>query len=241
MAAERHRWRADAMKQLNVFCEGLTEQRFCNQVLLPHLFPQHDGIIHTLAVGEKDYHHLYGMGQRVKYERVRKFICNTIKSRQGKNVYFTTLFDLYALPNDFPGKASNVKNPANPTPYVIALEEAFGKDIGHYHFIPYLQMHEYETMLFAEPEAFGKSFENCEAEIRQLKAIAASESTIKHINDGQNTAPSKRIIAVIPQYDGLKSSAGPDIAAFIGVATIRVKCPHVHRWLDQLERLTWEE
>ena len=41
------------MKQLSVFCEGQTEQGFCAQVLQPHLFPSGDGIVHTLAVGEK--------------------------------------------------------------------------------------------------------------------------------------------------------------------------------------------
>ncbi|MCI0642169.1 MAG: DUF4276 family protein [Gemmataceae bacterium] len=212
-------------------------------MLQPHLFPQSDGLIHTLAVGEKDHHHLYGLGTKKKYmgdKGVRKFICNTIKHRQGKNVYFTTFFDLYALPNDFPGKAANVRNPANPTPYVVALEDAFRLDINYYRFIPYLQLHEYETMLFADPDAFRKSFENCEDEIQELKAIATSEPNIEHINDGKDTAPSKRIIEVLPGYDGRKSSAGPDIAAFIGLAKIREKCPHVHSWLLQLEGIKWE-
>jgi len=232
------------MKQLNVFCEGATEQGFCTQVLQPHLFPQGDGLIHTLAVGEKDHHHLYGLGKRKKYQGdkgVRKFLCNTIKRREGRNVYFTTLFDLYALPADFPGKDTNVRNPANPTPYVVALEEAFRQDINCYRFIPYLQLHEYETMLFANPEAFGRSFENCQEAIEHLKAIAASVPSIENINDGKDTAPSKRIINVIPEYDGRKTSAGPDIAAFIGIATIRAKCPHVHSWLVQLENLAWED
>src|SRR5947199_8055280 len=129
MATKCHRRRAVAMKQLNVFCEGQTEQGFCVQVLQPHLFPSTTAIIHTLAVRVKDHHHLYGIGKRTKYERVRKFICNTIKHRQGKNVYFTTVFDLYALPSDFPGKDANVRNPADPTPYVLALQEAFRQDI----------------------------------------------------------------------------------------------------------------
>lgn len=229
------------MKQLNIFCEGQTEQGFCAQVLQPHLFTQGDGIIHTLAVGEKDHHHLYGIGRRTKYVKLRKFILNTLKQRAGKNVYFTTLFDLYALPNDFPGKEANVRSPANPAPYVVALEQAFGHDIGYYRFIPHLQLHEYETMLFAGPEAFGISFENCDAAIQQLKALAASVPSIEHINDGMDTAPSKRIIEVIPGYDGRKSSAGPDIAEYIGVANIRAKCPHFHDWLTQVENLSWEE
>ena len=231
------------MKQLNVFCEGPTEQGFCVQVLRPHLFPQGDGLVHTLAVGEKDHHHLYGLGTGGKYERVRKFIRNTIKERGGKagqNVYFTTMFDLYALPNEFPGKKENNRNPANPTPYVLALEEAFAKDVDYHRFIPYLQLHEYETVLFADPEAFAVAFEDCEKEIASLKAIAASEPSIERINDGHDTSPSARIIAVLPEYKGRKKSAGPDIAEYIGLETICSKCPHFHYWLNQLEGINWE-
>lgn len=186
------------MRQLNVFCEGQTEQGFCAQVLQRHLFPQGAGIIHTLAIGEKDHHHVFGTGRK-KYQKVRKFIQNTIKQRGGNDVLFTTLFDLYGLPNDFPGKADNTRNSAAPTPYVIALENAFGEDINHFGFIPYLQLHEYETILFAEPEAFAISFENCAAKVQQLKAIATLVPSIEHINDGKETAPSKQIIKIIPE------------------------------------------
>jgi len=178
------------VKQLNVFCEGQTEQGFCAQVLQPHLFPSGGGVVHTLAVGKKDHHHIYGIGRSTKYERVRKFISNTIKQREGKNVYFTTFLDLYGLPHAFPGKAANVRVAADPTAYVLALEKAFEGDIDHFRFIPYLQLHEYETILFADPEAFRIAFENCEAEIEQLKTIAASVPSIEHIDDGEETAPS---------------------------------------------------
>lgn len=226
-------------KQLIVFCEGATEQGFCRQVLQPHLFPQGDGTLHTLSVGEKNHRHVYGIGRHTKYEKVRRFIQNTIKGRNTGRVYFTTLFDLYALPNDFPGKAYNTRNRANPTPYAVALEDAFAKDINHFRFIPYLQLYEYETMLFADPMAFRRSFEHCEDEIQQLIVIANSEPTIEHIDDGPTTAPSKRIVAIIPEYDGRKASAGPDIAEHIGLPTIRSKCPHFDIWLTRLESLVW--
>jgi len=226
------------LRQLNIFCEGQTEQGFCVQVLQRHLFPRGQGIIHTLAVGEKDHRHVYGIGRR-KYPKVRRFIQNTIKQRAGNNVFFTTLFDLHGLPNDFPGKQCNIRNSADPTPYVVALEKAFGDDINQYSFIPYLQLHEYETILFAKPEAFAISFENCDAKVQRLRAIANLESSIEHINDGDETAPSKRIIQVIPEYEGRKSSAGPDIAEFIGIPAIRAKCPHFDRWLSRLETLRW--
>jgi hypothetical protein len=143
-------------KQLNIFCEGQTEQNFCVQVLQEHLFPLGDGLIHTLPVGRKDHHHLYGLGRGpTTYGRVRKFILNTINGRARPNVYFSTLIDLYALPDDFPGKAQYNRNPADPTPYALALEEAFRQNIDCHRFIPYLQLHEFETMLFADPEKSG--------------------------------------------------------------------------------------
>lgn len=187
------------MKQLNVSCEGKTEQRFCAQVLQPYLFPAGDGIIHTLPVGEADCGHLFGIGGRTKYAKVRRSILNTIKGRQGQQVFFTTLFDLYALPADFPGKADHVKNPADPTPYVLALERAFEQDIGHHRFLAHLQLHEYETLLLSDPEAFAIAFEDCQEEVRLLKELAASAPTVEHIDDGTDAAPSKRIIRILPQ------------------------------------------
>lgn len=233
------------MRQLNIFCEGQTEQLFCRQVLQPHLFPQGEGVIHTLAVGEKNHHHLYGLGTKRKYQGakgVRQFILNTINRRRGGNVYFTTFFDLYALPNDFPGKTACKRNAANPTPYVVALEAAFRQDINNHRFIPNLLLHEYETILFADPDKFRVSFQNCDEEIEELKSIAASVRSIEHINDGKESAPSKRIIDVFGEdrYRGMKTAAGPDIASAIGLPTIRAACPHFDGWLRQLETIPWE-
>lgn len=185
-------------KQLIVFCEGQTEQGFCNQVLRPHLFPQGTGILHTLAVGSKHHRHVYGLA--TKYEKVRRFILNTIKQRAAPGVLFTTMFDLYGLPKDFPGKQDHQRNSENPIPYVEALEQAFADDISYHGFVPYLQLHEYEALLFTDPTAFEISFEHCEAEIEQLQAIAATAETVEHIDDGRETAPSKRIIAELPAY-----------------------------------------
>jgi hypothetical protein len=228
------------MKELYVFCEGPTEQGFCNQVLAPHLFPHHDGCIHTIKIAHSKHHGEISRGGIGKYAALKRDIQNTLKSRDPKNVYFTTMIDLYGLPTNFPGKATNARNPANPTPYVQALEKAFGDDINHYHFIPYLQLHEYETLLFASPEAFAIAFDNCDGAIQQLKEIAAAKASVEYINDGKDTAPSRRIIGVIREYEGRKASAGPVIAEFIGTANIRDKCPHFHDWLTRLETLPWE-
>ena len=115
---------------------------------------------------------------------------------------FTTLIDLYGLPEGFPGQEGARRNPRDPIAYATALETAFGDDIGDSRFVPHLQLHEYETILFADPESFRIAFDDCDRAIEELKKIAASFPTIEHIDDGPMTAPSKRIIDLIPAYEG---------------------------------------
>ena len=58
------------------------------------------------------------------------------------------------------------------------------------------------------------------------------------IDDGSQTSPSKRIVAEIPEYDGMKVSAGPIVAERIGLPTLRAKCKHFNAWLDQIGSLS---
>jgi Domain of unknown function (DUF4276) len=176
---------------------------------------------------------------RGRYETMRRDISNHLKGRKQRNVLFTTQIDLYGLPKDFPGKKTHRRNPDNPVPYVTALEEAFEDDIGDPRFIAHLQLYEYETIFFADPEVLQFAFDNCRRAIEELKKTAASFPTIEHIDDGLTTAPSKRIIKLIPAYEGRKPTVGPRIAADIGLPVIRSKCPHFDAWLTRLESLLW--
>jgi Domain of unknown function (DUF4276) len=217
------------VRELYVFCEGPTEQGFCRQLLAPHLFPQGDGRIHTIKIAHGKHHgQVYRGGVPARYQIMRRDITNQLKSRKQ---------DLYGLPKDFPGRAGHQRNPQNPTMYVEALEKAFDLDIGDRRFIAYLQLHEYETMLFADLDALRRSFDHCDEVIEDLKRIAQDFQSIEHIDDGATTAPSKRIISRIPAYEGRKPTAGPDTAEFIGLTVIRARCPHVNSWLARLEQL----
>ncbi|MBI5154901.1 DUF4276 family protein [Candidatus Poribacteria bacterium] len=221
------------MKHIVVFCEGATEQGFCKHVLQQHLFPDGVGDIQTLAVGKRGAGHVYGVQ---KYAILKTFIQRTRKARHGGTWRFTTLVDLYGLPKDFPSGSGAPRDSGDPAAYARALEEAFGRDIGDRRFLPHLQLHEFETMLFADPGAFAASFENCGEAIGKLRQVADSAPTLEHINDDPETAPSKRIIQLIPAYEGRKTSAGPEIAARIGIPAIRAQCPHFDLWISQLER-----
>lgn len=221
-------------KQLVVFCEGPTEQAFCRQVLAPHLFPDAARTIQTLAVGQtRDDRHIYGLGSREVYQRLRKFITNTFKQLSRPEYVFTSFIDLYALPEDFPGLKSARKDIANPRPYVEELEAAFATDLDYWRFVPHIQLYEFETLLFADPDAFAVRFESAAPGIQTLKDIASTFRSVEHINDGKTTAPSKRIISAFPGYR--KTSAGPAIAAHIGLPALRQACPHFDSWIRKLE------
>ena len=57
------------------------------------------------------------------------------------------------------------------------------------------------------------------------------------IDDGQQTAPSKRIIAQFPQYNDLKTTVGTQVAERIGLENIRSNVPTLKRGLIDLRNL----
>jgi hypothetical protein len=57
------------------------------------------------------------------------------------------------------------------------------------------------------------------------------------IDDGKTTAPSKRIIAALPDFKNAKSTIGPEVAELIGLPVLREKCPHFSQWVEKLEQL----
>ncbi len=147
------------------------------------------------------------------------------------------MIDLYGLPRDFPGMTENTRIPENPTLYVEALERAFAHVINDRRFVPYIQLHEFETLLFADLDAFDGKFNDVGSAIQTLKRIASSFPSVEHINDGQPTAPSRRIIGRIPEYEAEKVTAGPSIAKKIGLYRLREACPHFGAWVTRLEGL----
>src|SRR5439155_124802 len=143
----------------------------------------------------------------------------------------------YAIPAEFPGLAEAEKLRHLPDKRVEALEKAFAIDIGDGRFVPYIQLHEYEAYLFSDVTRFGYFYDHHEKQIAALKAVADRYAKPEMIDDGQHTAPSKRIIAELPDYEDAKSAVGPQVAGLIGLEVIRSKCPHFGDWLSRLEDL----
>ena len=100
---------------------------------------------------------------------------------------------------------------------------------------PYVQRHEFEGLLFSEVSAFGKVMLLPDECIEELEGIRAHFSTPEDINDSKESAPSKRILKVIPRYN--KHVNGYMIADATGLDRIRAECPRFNRWLANLESL----
>ena len=80
---------------------------------------------------------------------------------------FTTMFDLYALPDDFPGFDAS-KTISDPYSKVNRLETDFATAINDKRFIPYIQLHEFEALLFCGIEHIIKLYPGCEKRCKQL-------------------------------------------------------------------------
>ncbi len=225
------------MVRLYLFAEGPTELTFADTVLKPHLAEVgvylHGPILIAHARKKGRVHR--GGGR--KYLPMRNDILRFLSQEKGANVFFTTMIDLYAIHADFPGldKAEELRQ--IPEKRVAFLEQSFADDIGDRRFLPHIQMHEYEAYLFSNPTCFAYFYHHHEKQIAALKAVADEHNSPEMIDDGQHSAPSKRIIAQLPDYEGAKSVIGPQIAELIGLDVIRTRCPHFATWLTRLEKL----
>jgi hypothetical protein len=146
--------------------------------------------------------------------------------------------DLYKLPKDWPGNDEATRKLA-PFERVCALETAAFKDIRDRRFIPFVMLHEYEAIFFADIDKILVRYPDRQAAVASIKNDLKDQhaACAEWINDNPMSAPSKRIIRHLPEYEFEKAAAGPLIAAAVGLPVIRSKCPHFASWLDLLESL----
>lgn len=209
------------MSRVLVFVEGQTEETFVRDLLVPYF--SRLGIYLTPILAQTSPGHKGGI---VSYGKVKHQL--TRLCRQDQGAYVTTMMDYYGLPNDFPGLDGRV---ADAHEQVVRLELALQQDIDAPNFIPNLMLHEFEALLFSAPEKFAEWLDD-QALLAPMAAIRAAFATPEHINNSPQTAPSKRILALVPHYK--KTVDGPLIAEDIGLDAIRAQCPHFNNWIERL-------
>jgi hypothetical protein len=219
------------MIRVHVICEGPTEEDFVRQVLLEPFIGRGIQLLPSCIgrIGHK--------GGRVNLDRLEFDVNNRFRDR---HCYCTTLFDFYGLPAKFPGKAeaeaqTNVAGKQRAVIDALSswAEGKWGRDTAA-RFIPYVQMHEFEALLFSAPEVFAKAIGD-PGLAKSFQDIRSEFGTPEEINDDPNKAPSKRIKTL---YEAYAKPSAPVLAAIeIGLDTIRRECQLFDAWLSRLESL----
>lgn len=229
------------MVRLLVHVEGETEETFVAEVLAPHLYSR--GGYEMVAP------RLLGNARRrskrggIKgWDSSREDILKHLK--RDRQVYSTTMVDYYALPQHghraWPGRAAasglsfHQKTPTvqNALLADIATRMGWGPQPGR--FIPYVMMHEFEGLLFSDCRAFANAigYTHLSEDFQNIRDQFRSP---EEINDSPITAPSKRVVGLVPKYQ--KPLMGTFAALEIGLEQIRRECPLFDAWVTTLENL----
>ena len=223
------------MSRVLVLVEGPTERSIVDQVFTPEL-AQKGIYLYPRVVGKP------GHKGGNKFAVVRQELKSLI--RQEPSSIITMLFDYYGLPDDWPmldvakGKRAD-EVPAILEPAIMAaLAQEVGTSFNPNQFVPYIQLHEIESILFAGPKEMAQVFQ-CPQLENEFIRIVNDCGGCEMINNDRETAPSKRIQRLFPKYrkgSGVNAHAYR-IAKRIGLNKIRMSCPHFDSWFIKLENL----
>ena len=206
------------MIRLAIVVEGETEKSFVDRVLAPHLVHFHVAAAPTMP-GKQ--------GGDMRIERLAPAMARLTWNFDA----VTSLVDFYG----FRGRSSGETADG----LVQRLHDAVDRQPSRYPCGPqlfgYVQLHEFEALLFSDVRAFSVMLEVTPPAIRNLGKAVSGFATPEDINDHPATAPSKRIAEAIPRYGKLRD--GPAIAEAIGLASIRAECPRFNEWVARLESL----
>ncbi|MDR1091504.1 MAG: DUF4276 family protein, partial [Prevotella sp.] len=168
---------------LNVLCEGQTEDRFANNVLKVYL-KNYDIVVKTTILITNRKRNI--RGGILSYKQVKNDLELLIKQHAKctfEKHYYTTMFDFYALPDDFPGY-SEAKKMADCYKRIVELENCFADDISSCKFIPYIQLHEFEALVFCGLEYLLIDYPDMGKQVSNLqKIVKLYVNNTEKIND----------------------------------------------------------
>lgn len=225
------------MHRVLTVVEGFTERAIVEQTFAPYLAAR--GLsLHAKVIGKPGH-----KGGVRSSEAVRKEILALL--RQEPRSHVSTFFDYYGLPEGWPGVREAKGKKAREIAGIV--EAAMRGEVqlkmegsgDPNRFLPYVQMHEVEALLFSDPKVMAIVFEQPDLEPR-FTQILNECGECEEINDHQATAPSRRIENLFPGYrkgSGIRAHA-PMIVKRIGVDRLRQACPHFNEWVTTLERIT---
>jgi len=222
------------MNRVLALVEGKTEQLFIRQVLAPYLAPT--GCYITARIAGDPGH----KGGNARWRRVERDLLGLAK--QDRLSDLTTMFDLYALPGDWPGQSEvrekRLKGEAAAIHIESAIHASLTEKLDGYNgarFVPHIQLHEFEALLFSDPDQLAQQTGRGHAvapHAEQYERIVHECGSCEQIDGSFDTAPSRRIKAIAPGYD--KIVDGLRVAQRIGIDRMRERCPHFDDWIRRL-------
>lgn len=220
------------MKRAHCIVEGPTEVQVFSSLLAPYILEQTGAYVLFTPIKHTG-------GGIVKFSKILPELREHLKDRQK---IVTTYFDYYGIHENHGFKnyqAAKIET-SNPSIGVELLEIGMTETlqengIDTRNFIPYIQLHEFEALLFSSDEGFNFQFDNPMI-ISKLKDVRNRFPNPEDINDNPQTAPSKRIIKILEKYGEkyVKTSDGESIAFEIGIEEMLNKCPRFNNWVNAL-------
>ena len=200
------------MTRLAIVVEGSTETEFVDNVLVPYLSER--GV----------YPFPNSLDGNVSVARLAHRMAGFLHSAD----CVSSLVDFYGFRH---------RDSATPHELESRIDEAVNQRTNHRwersRVFSYVQQYEFEGLLFSDVNAFAFLPRPADSAVAALAAIRSRFQTPEDINDGPDTAPSKRIKQVIPRYD--KRGFGYLVAEEIGLDKIRAECPRFNEWVTRLE------
>ena len=221
-------------KIVNVLVEGECESSFVKQLNthFKRFSLRLKPVLIETALGYK--------GGYVTYAKFKKQIRRLFNDRGIKAA--TMMFDYYNF--SMKDRIFSHISTTNRSCYDIVydLENTISNDIENRQFIPFLFLHEFETMLFVSPEKISSQFPGYESDISsEIQLIKKKFNNLPEtINDNTATSPSHRIGDIIKKhtkrnYD--KIAHGIIALMDEDIGKIRSECPHFDSWIKKLEGL----
>ncbi len=215
------------IRGIYIICEGQTEEEFVNRILKPY-FISHQiydirAILMSTSKGNK--------GGDIKYDRLKFNVDRLLQSEH--DILVTTFIDFFRLKNDFP-QFNNGLNKKNKIERVAFLEQALSEAINHSRFVPYIQLHEFEGLLFSSKDGFEFLPDLKPSNLEKLILAVNEKENPEELNDGALTAPSKRLEQLIPGFDKNKPFYGGIIAEINSIESILNRCIRFNNWVENL-------
>ena len=199
---------------LAISVEGPTEVNFVKHVLIPWLKQTNPNVfIKEISL----------MRGGISLSSVRKEWKKLTHGKQYDKV--TSLYDFYGFDNK--GGCKDNKS----------LQKLILDDLSNFQkkkIIPYVQMYEFEGLLFSEPMEIGNILADDNAGIWANTVLKGSRKGPETINNSYATTPKHRLEE---NTNYIETTHGHLIAKAIGIEKIKEECPNFKEWVEILEKL----